>query len=199
MLENLQVARTKHCPKSPSWWGGGSLTFPKKPVRLQASTLQASLCPFWHQPPPLEKSWAHHWDHYLYASNFTAGNITRNTSMLYCKLWKYGTCLSGLMCRDKLWSSLSGLHWLTKLNDSNISTHKLTTFFSYITLYVINVLAFMLLLTLLYVLFHDVHRLYCAVMLVLGLKGVLQRTFFISTNERLMYMFYKNCNYFIFK
>ena len=31
------------------------------------------------------------------------------------------------------------------------------------------------------------------------LKGVLQRTFFISTNERLMYKFYKNCNYFIFK
>ena len=30
-------------------------------------------------------------------------------------------------------------------------------------------------------------------------KGVLQRTFFISTNERLMYKFYKNCNYFIFK
>ena len=33
----------------------------------------------------------------------------------------------------------------------------------------------------------------------LGLKGVLQRIFFISTNERLMYKFYKNCNYFIFK
>jgi len=32
-----------------------------------------------------------------------------------------------------------------------------------------------------------------------NLKGVLQRTFFISTNERLMYKFYKNCNYFIFK
>ena len=32
-----------------------------------------------------------------------------------------------------------------------------------------------------------------------SLKGVLQRTFFISTNERLMYKFYKNCNYFIFK
>jgi len=31
------------------------------------------------------------------------------------------------------------------------------------------------------------------------IKGVLQRTFFISTNERLMYKFYKNCNYFIFK
>ena len=30
-------------------------------------------------------------------------------------------------------------------------------------------------------------------------KGVLQRTFFISTNERLMYKFYKNSNYFIFK
>ena len=31
------------------------------------------------------------------------------------------------------------------------------------------------------------------------LKGVLQRTFFISTNERLMYKFYKTYNYFIFK
>jgi len=31
------------------------------------------------------------------------------------------------------------------------------------------------------------------------LKVVLQRTFLISTNERLMYKFYKNCNYFIFK
>ena len=31
------------------------------------------------------------------------------------------------------------------------------------------------------------------------LKGVLQRTFFISTNERLMYKFYKSYNYFIFK
>ena len=30
-------------------------------------------------------------------------------------------------------------------------------------------------------------------------KGVLQRTFFISTNERLMYKFYKTYNYFIFK
>ena len=30
-------------------------------------------------------------------------------------------------------------------------------------------------------------------------KGVLQQTCFISINERLMYKFYKNCNYFIFK
>ena len=35
--------------------------------------------------------------------------------------------------------------------------------------------------------------------LAMFLKGVLQRTFFISTNERLMYKFYKICNYFIFK
>jgi len=32
-----------------------------------------------------------------------------------------------------------------------------------------------------------------------SIKGVLQQTFFISTNERLMYKFYKNCNYLIFK
>jgi len=32
-----------------------------------------------------------------------------------------------------------------------------------------------------------------------NLKGVLQRTFFISTNEQLMYKFYKTYNYFIFK
>jgi len=37
------------------------------------------------------------------------------------------------------------------------------------------------------------------VLSLLTLKVYSNELFFISTNDRLMYKFYKNCNYFIFK